>query len=155
MLAVVPVLALFATWLLVRSVHVDRSAGRVVARSLLGRRSVAWSEAARLELVNNRGGGLLLVVGERGSRRSLHLPILVLTDYVKRSPSPQTLQALAEDIERWAPGRATVTTQLRRQARHLESGGSAQDSPLAALVTHGFTTATKGGGAAGATSLLD
>jgi len=44
---------------------------------------------------------------------------------------------------------------LRRQAEHLEAGGSAEDSPLASLVTHGVTTAAKGGGAAGGSSLLD
>ena len=87
--------------------------------------------------------------------RSIHLPVLALTDYVKQPQSPATLRALAGEVERWAPQRATVAEQLRRQAEHLEAGGSAEDSPLASLVTHGVTTAAKGGGAAGGSSLLD
>jgi hypothetical protein len=154
-LVFVPVAVLFVAFLLVRSTWVETGTGTVVHRTLLGSRRVPLAEAGRLRLVTNRGGGLLLQVRRRGSRRAVHLPVLALTDYVRRSQDPATLRALAGQVEAFAPQRTRVAEQLVRQAEHLESGGSAEDSPLAALVTHGVTTAAKGGGAAGGTSLLD
>ena len=154
-LALLPVLALLVAFVLVRSAWVETSTGRVVTRTMLGSRTVSLAEADQLQLVTNRGGGLHLQVREKGSRRATYLPVLALTDYVQRSQDPATLRALAGQVETWAPQRKTVVKQLIRQAEHLEQGGSAKDSPLAALVTHGVTRVAKAGGAAGGTSLLD
>ncbi len=154
-LALLPVVALLAAFVAIRSAWVETGPGRVVTRTLLGSRTVSLAEADQLQLITNRGGGLHLQVRERGSRRATYLPVLALTDYVQRSQDPAVLRALAEQIDTWAPQRKSVAKQLLRQAEHLEKGGSAQDSPLAALVTHGVTRAAKAGGAAGGTSLLD
>lgn len=154
-LVFIPLAVIFFAFLLVRRNWVETSTGTVVHRSLLSTRRIPLGEADKLELVNNRGGALLLRVRRPGGRFSTYLPILALSDYVKRSQPPATLVALAEQIETWAPQRRTVAKQLRRQAEHLEKGGTAEDSPLAGLITHGVMTAAKAGGAAGGSSLLD
>ncbi|MEO5654268.1 MAG: hypothetical protein ABIN79_07750 [Marmoricola sp.] len=154
-LASLPVVGLLVAFVVVRSAWVETETGRVVTRTLLGSRTAAIGDADTLQLITNRGGGLVLQVREKGSRRSTYLAILLLTDYVQRSQDPTILRALAAQVETWAPQRKSVVKQLLRQAEHLEQGGSAEDSPLAALVTHGVTRAAKAGGAAGGTSLLD
>jgi hypothetical protein len=150
-----PVGVLFVAFLLVRRTWVETSSGVVVQQTLLGRRRASLASAGRLELVNNRGGVLLLRVRRENGRRSTYLPILALTDYVEASQPPGLLVALAEQMEQWAPGQARTATQLRRQAEYLEAGGDAKTSPLAGLVTHGVVSAARGGGAAGGTSLFD
>lgn len=154
-LVVVPVAALLVAFVLLRRTWVETGTGVVVRVTLLGTRKVSLGEADKLELANNRGGALLLRVRQRGRRGSVYLPVLLLTDYVRRSQSPAVLEALAEQLETWAPRRRPVAGQLRRQADHLRTGGSAEDSPLAALVSHGVISAAKAGGAAGGSSLLD
>lgn len=154
-LAFLPIAVVFVAFLLVRSTWVETATGTVVQRTLLGSRRASLAAADQLQLTTNRGGGLLLQIRRRGSRQTVYLPVLALTDYVRRSQAPATLRALAGQIETFAPQRKQVAKQLIRQAEHLEAGGSAGDSPLAALVTHGVSTAAKGGGAAGGTSLLD
>lgn len=149
-----PLAALFVAFLLVRRTWVETSTGVVVHRTLVSTARAPLADAGRIELVSNRGGVLLLRVGRRGSR-STYLPILALTDYVQASQPPAILTALAEQIETWAPEQSRTAGQLRRQAEHVAHGGTAADSPLASLVSHGVTTAAKGGGAAGGTSLLD
>jgi hypothetical protein len=153
-LVVLALAAVLTAFLLVRRTWVDTSTGEVVHRTLLGTRTVPLGEADTIELTSNRGGGLLLRVRRRGSRRSTYLPVLALTDHVSRSQPAATLRALAEQVWTWAPERQQVLAQLRAQAEHLEGGGSAEDSPLAPLVTTTVTDAARRGGAAGGTSLL-
>jgi hypothetical protein len=153
-LVFVPLAVLFVAFLLVRSTWVETATGTAVQRTLLGSRRATLAGAGRVQLTTNRGGGLLLEV--RGSgRRAVYLPVLALTDYVRRSQPPAVLRALAGQVEAWAPQHKRVVRQLVQQAEHLEAGGTAEDSPLAPLVSRSVTTAAKGGGAAGGTSLLD
>jgi hypothetical protein len=154
-LVVAPVAVVLAAFLLVRSAWVETESGTVVQRTLVGSRRARLAEADKLQLTSNRGGGLLLQVRQKGASRALYLPVVALTDHVRRSQDPVVLRALAAQVETWAPQRTSVAKQLVRQAEHLEQGGSVDGSPLAALVTHGVMTAAKGGGAAGGSSLLD
>lgn len=117
------------------------------------RRTIALIEARSVRLVNNRGGGLNLTIRPSHGRTML-VPVLLLSDHVQRSQSPEILRLLADQVQRSRSG-GKVPDQLRRQAVHLEKGGTAQDSPLSGLVTHGVMTAAKAGGAAGGSSLLD
>jgi hypothetical protein len=154
-LVVLAAAVLLAAFLLVRRTWVDTSTGEVVQRTLLGTRAVPLGDVETMELTSNRGGVLLLRVRRRGSRRSTYLPVLALTDHVSRSQPAATLRALAEQVRTWAPERQQVLAQLRAQADHLEGGGSAEDSPLAPLVTTTVADAARGGGAAGGTSPLE
>jgi len=151
-LVVVPLAVLLVAFLLVRRTWVETGTGVVVSRTLLRTRRVPLSKARPLELVSNRGGGVLLRVG--GPHASAYLPVLALTDYVEASQPAHVLLALAEQIDRWAPQGARTASQLRRQADHVAAGGDARRSPLAVLVTRGVINAAKGGGAAGGTSVL-
>src|SRR5512139_1231791 len=154
-LVVAPLFALYAAFLLARRTWVETATGEVVVHRMgILTRRVPIAAAEKLDLVTNRGGGLLLQVKPSG-RASAYLPVLALTDYVERSQSAETLVGLAEQIERWAPHRGTVAKQLRRQAEHVAAGGAARTSPLAGLVSHKFSNLAKGGGAASGTSLLD
>lgn len=154
-LVMAPVAVLLVTFVLLRRTWVETRTGVVSHSTLLGTRKVALGEADKVELADNRGGALLLRVRRRGARRPVYLPVLLLTDHVRRSQSPDVLEALAEQVETWAPQRRAVAGQLRRQADHLRTGGSAENSPLASLVSHGLTFAARAGGAAGGSSLLD
>lgn len=107
--------------------------GRVTSEWLWVRsRSVDLADARDVRLVDNRGGGLNLTVRPARGRAML-VPVLLLSDYVERSQTPSMLRLLAEQVERFAPEPGEVPDQLRRQAEHLDAGGSAVDSPLAAL----------------------
>jgi hypothetical protein len=154
--AVMAVLApLVAAALVSGGQWIEPATGRITTtRIRVLKRSVDLAEARTVTLVNNRGGGLHLTVKPRSGRAML-VPVLLLSDYVKRSQSPDLLRLLADQVEQRCLGAGKVPDQLRRQAEHLAKGGSAEDSPFASLVSHGVMTAAKGGGAAGGTSLLD
>ncbi|NHT18490.1 hypothetical protein [Cellulomonas sp. IC4_254] len=135
------VLAWFSTWL------------DPVAGTLVRIRCRAWRTTVRLEpgtsvaLVSNRGGTLLLRA--RPARgRGLHVPVVARTDYVERSQPPALLRQLADAVEQHhAGGARPVAAALRKQAEHLEAGGTVATSPLAGLITSGMLTAAKAGGA--------
>lgn len=133
---------------------IDTATGAITStRARVLKRSVDLADARTVALVDNRGGGLHLTVKPRSGRAVL-VPVLLLSDHVKRSQSPEILWLLADQVEQRCSGAGKVPEQLRRQAAHLDQGGTAEDSPFAALVTHGVMRAAKGGGAAGGTSLL-
>jgi hypothetical protein len=140
-----------ALWLMSRRTWLDPASGTVVQESLWCRqRRFALRSASSLRLVDNRAGVLLLAITDG---RTAHLPVLALTDYVRRSQPPPLLRMLAEQIDTWAPqGARRIAAQLRTQADFIAAGGAAERSPLAALVTHGVVRAAKAGGAGG---LLD
>lgn len=144
----VPLAVLFVLWLVVRRTWVETTTGTVVERTIFSRREARFADAGKLDLITNRGGGLLLRVGRQG-RGAVLVPVLALTDYVEASQPPSVLRTLADQVEKWAPRQERVVSQLRRQAEHVEQGGSAKESPLAPLVSTSMTTAAKGGGAAG------
>ncbi len=97
--------------------------------AFLPERRVAWVQATTVDLERNRAGQLALRArGERGTVR-----ITLLADDLggERSARPDLLRVLADEIDRWAPERQRLTSRLRAQADHVESGGALRESPLA------------------------
>jgi hypothetical protein len=153
--AVVVLAAVAAVAVSTRRQWLEPESGRLTVEWLRAlRRSTDIADARTVRLVDNRGGGLLLSV-KPASGRAMLVPVLLLSDYVQASQPSPLLHLLADQLERFGREPGKVPDQLRRQAAHLDAGGSAAESPLAALVSHGVTRAAKGGGAAGGTSLLD
>lgn len=131
----------------------DVAQGTVTRRRWLARTRVVRLAEARVALVDNRGGGLnLTVVGPGGT---VLAPVLLLSPYVQRSQSPEVLRTMAEAVARHARDAGDVPDALRTQAAHLEQGGEATTSPLAARVSHGASRAAGAGGAASGSSLTD
>lgn len=155
---VLPGLALFFLVLAWQSTWLDPEAGVVVrVRCRWWRRSVPLGPTTSVSLAPNGGGGLLLALRPRGARRRTFVTLLALTDHVERSQAPELLRLLADTLEHHRTGGARgVVAALRTQAEHLEQGGDARTSPLAASVTYGAVNAAKAGGAAAVGSnLLD
>jgi hypothetical protein len=76
------------------------------------------------------------------------VPVVARTDYVEKSQPPALLRLLADTVEQHRAGGARpVAEALRKQADHLEAGGTVATSPLAGLITTGMLTAAKAGGA--------
>ncbi|MFI2753738.1 hypothetical protein ACGIF2_09915 [Cellulomonas sp. P22] len=121
-----------------------------VGRSRLGRhRRVPLQPTSSVQLISNRGGGVLLVTRPQKGR-PINIAVLLLSDYVERSLPADFLRLLADTIERGRPGGArSVVAELRAQADHVAGGGSARTSPLAARATYGAINAAKLGGAGG------
>lgn len=110
----------------------DTDRGTLVRRSwTLRQQEVAWSEASRLRLQPNHAGQLMLEVRGASRRASFHLPLVAVDLGGDRSQPPEVLRALADQIESWAPERASVARKLRAQADHLAGGGAVRESPLA------------------------
>jgi hypothetical protein len=160
---VVAVLAvLVAVVVATRRLWVEPGAGRFVVQRLgVLRRSADLAGARSVALVDNRAGGLNLTVTPRSGRAVL-VPVLLLSDQVQASQPAPLLRLLADQVETHGTGGAgrtgdaDVPAALRAQAAHLEAGGAAVDSPLAARVTRGVLRAAQGGAAAGGgSSLLD
>jgi hypothetical protein len=112
-----------------------------------------WRKTVRLEpgtsvsLVPN-GGGTLLLHARPARGRGMHVPVVARTDYVEKSQPPALLRQLADAVEQHRAGGARpVAVALRKQADHLEAGGTVASSPLAGLITNGMMTAAKVGGA--------
>ena len=145
---VLPAFALFSAALCWRSTWLDPASGTVTrVHCRVWRREVALRPGTAVSLVPNGGGSLLLAVKPQHGRR-LFLPIVARTDYVDQSQSPELLRVLADTVERHhAGGARPVAEALRRQAEHLEAGGTVAGSPLAGLITTGVLTAAKAGGA--------
>lgn len=140
-LACFAVLMWFSEWL-------DPAAGTLVrVRCRLWRTTVRLEPGSSVSLVSNRGGTLLLRV--RPARgRGLHVPVVARTDYVEKSQPPTLLRLLADTVEQHRAGGARpVAEALRKQADHLDAGGTVATSPLAGLITTGMLTAVKAGGA--------
>jgi hypothetical protein len=96
---------------------IDTGSGRITSTRLrVLRRSVDLADARTVALVENRGGGLNLTVKPRSGRAML-VPVLLLSDYVKRSQSPEVLRLLADQVEQRCSGAGKVPDQLRRQIR--------------------------------------
>jgi hypothetical protein len=132
-----------------RAVWVDPAAGTLtVTRHGRATRRVRIEPSASTSLVPNGGGGLLLAVQPAGARRRFFVPVLALTQHVERSQSPELLRLLADTLEQHrAGGSRVVVLALRGQADHVEAGGTARTSPLAAQVTHGAAAAGQAGAA--------
>lgn len=142
------VLGLVGGVLLSSRVRLDDQAGTITrTRWLSRRRRVELAGATDVRLVDNRGGGLNLTV--RSPQGTVLVPVLVLSAYVEASQPPDLLRRLADLMERDVPRARDVATALRAQATHLERGGDAATSPMAALTTRGAASAAAGGGAAG------
>ncbi|KQT92134.1 hypothetical protein ASG49_09230 [Marmoricola sp. Leaf446] len=143
------VLGLLAARALSARVRLDDRGGTLTRTRWLARsRRVELAGATDVRLVDNRGGGLNLTV--RSPQGTVLVPVLLLSAYVKASQPPGLLRRFADVVERDVPRARDVVTALRAQATHLERGGDAASSPLAALTTRGVVSAAAGGGAAGA-----
>jgi hypothetical protein len=143
-----PVLALFFAVLVWSSTWLDPAAGSLtLVRCRLWRRTVRLEPGTSVSLVSNRGGALLLrTKPARG--RGLYVSVVARTDYLDDSLPPALLRQLADTVEQHRAGGARpVAVGLRKQADHLEAGGTVASSPLAGLVTSGVVTAAKAGGA--------
>jgi hypothetical protein len=145
-----------------RRLWLEPVSGRFVVQRLgVLRRAAELRDARSVALVDNRAGGLNLTVTP-ASGRAVLVPVLLLSDQVQASQPAPLLRLLADQVETHRTGGAgeqgdtDVPAALRAQAAHLEAGGSAVDSPLAASVTRGVLRAAQGGAAAGGgSSLLD
>lgn len=135
------VLSWFSTWL-------DPVAGTAFrVRCRLWRTTVRLEPSTSVSLVSDRGGTLLLRA-RPAEGRGLHVPVVARTDYVEKSQPPALLRQLADTVEQHRAGGARpVAEGLRKQAAHLEAGGTVATSPLAGLITTGMLTAAKAGGA--------
>ena len=144
----VAALALFFVVLLWRSTWLDPAAGTVLqVRCRLWRRELRLEPGTSVALVPNGGGTLLLAVKPRRGRR-LFVPLVSRTDHLEQSQPPELLRLLAATVEQHRAGGARpVAVALRKQAEHLEAGGSVAGSPFARLITTGVLTAAKAGGA--------
>ncbi|MFC6345553.1 hypothetical protein ACFP8W_26440, partial [Nocardioides hankookensis] len=89
------------------------------------------ADADRVRVRSNRSGQAVLEVRGAGARTSLYLPLVALDLGGDRCQSAPFLRTVADEIDRWAPGRSGVVRTLRDQAEHLEQGGTVSDSPLA------------------------
>ncbi|WP_250445760.1 hypothetical protein [Actinotalea sp. C106] len=150
--AVLLLLGLAIAALLTLRTWLDRGAG-IVEKACLGvlRRRVALERGTRAELVNNRGGTLLLGLRGDGARRRVFVAVLSLTEYVEKSLPGPVLRELADALEEHRViGARAVASELRAQAAHVESGGDARTSPLAGRITHTVTRLAKAGGAGAA-----
>ena len=132
MLVGTAVLVVLLGALIARRTWLDPQRGQVVREVLLvWRRPVAWADAERVRLTNNRGGQLLLEVRGADRRTSIYLPLVAVDLGGDRSQAPELLRLLADQVETWAPTRSAVVSALRAQADHLAGGGSVRESPLA------------------------
>ena len=95
------------------------------------RRPAAWADAEVVRFTANRAGQVMLEVRGAGRRTSTYVPLAAVDLGGDRSQSPKFLRLLADQIEAWAPQRATVVKKLRAQAEHAEAGGGVRESPLA------------------------
>lgn len=131
----------FSTWL-------DPAAGTLArVRCRRWRTTVRIEPSTSVSLVSD-GGGALLLRARPAQGRGLHVPVVARTDYVEKSQAPSVLRQLADTVEQHRAGGARpVAEALRRQADHLEGGGTVASSPLAGLITTGVLTAAKVGGA--------
>lgn len=139
-----------------RDESIDPAAGTVIWRRLVVRR-VTWA-LSDVEVVVLVAAGPAVHLGLRTSgRHRRFLPVLLMSDYVRACQPPEVLRAVADAIEEHvsAPGSAAVVADLRAQAKHLRTGGSVADSPLAGKVRNGLIrTAGALGAAGGGGSLL-
>lgn len=143
-----PVLAVFFAALGWQSTWLDPSAGTLLrVRCRVWRRVVLLEPGTAVSLVSNGGGSLLLELKpQRG--RALYAPVVARTDYLDRSQPPSLLRQMAEAVEQHrASGARSVAAALRKQADHLEAGGTVASSPLAGLLKYGMLNAAKAGGA--------
>ena len=76
---------------------------------------MAWADASVVRIRGNNAGQALLEVRGQGRQTSAYLPLVAADLGGDRSQSPEFLNALADQIERWAPQRAAVVKQLRRR----------------------------------------
>lgn len=147
MLLLVP-LALYLTVLVWQSTWLAPDAGSLVrVRCRVWRREVRLGPGTAVSLVPN-GGGALLLKAKAARGPALYASVVARTDYVEKSQPPALLRLLADTVEQHRAGGARpVAAALRKQADHLEAGGTVATSPLAGLITTGVLTAAKAGGA--------
>ncbi|MCG7285856.1 hypothetical protein MHY85_07695 [Cellulomonas sp. ACRRI] len=141
-------LALYFAALVWQSTWLDPVAGSLVrVRCRVWRREVRLEPGTAVSLVPN-GGGALLLRAKAARGRALFVSLVARTDYLDQSQPPALLRQIADAVEQHRAGGARpVAEALRKQAAHLEAGGTVASSPLAGLITTGALTAAKAGGA--------
>lgn len=122
--------------LILKSVHLDPSAGRLVTtRLLVLRQTLDLTSVTTVAVIDNKAGEAMLSLKGPGPRTFVSL--LHLTATVKRSLGAPRLTALADALDRFVPagatGRGETTARLRAQAAHVTAGGAPSDSPLAEI----------------------
>lgn len=115
------------------------------------RTTVAAAEVTGVDLVSNHAGGVLLAV-QAGPRRR-HLPVLLLSQYVRASQPAELCLAMAELVDH-TPEPGTIPDQLRAQARSMETGTPPERSFLANRAGDRWARIAGGGGAVGGGSSL-
>ncbi|MGZ4459637.1 MAG: hypothetical protein ACXVW9_11000 [Nocardioidaceae bacterium] len=103
----------------------------LVRRGAVLRHRVPLETVTRASLTPSGNGVVRIMLASSTRRAATYLDVLALTDRSRRTQSPQTLRALADQLERRVPGGAAeVTRKLRRQADHIEASGSAAGPSL-------------------------
>jgi hypothetical protein len=110
-LAIGASLAVGSVWAVSQRTWIEPSTGTVIRSTFWCLRRRVQLRAAAITLVDNRHGGLMLAVA---GRRTIHLPVLLATDHVRRAQSSEILRLLAEQIVRHAPHAGTVAIQVRQ-----------------------------------------
>jgi hypothetical protein len=117
---------------------IETSTGTVVwQRCWVLRSRVKLENATSFEFVSDPGVSLAVAIRSPESRRRRNIDVLLLTMYVKGSMAPELLNGFADQIERWSHAQAygNLPKQLRAQAKHVNSGGEPDASPLARQLT--------------------
>ncbi len=135
------IISLPAIWLVFiamiwTSVTVYPQRGTIVARRMhVFTRVVALDQVVKVAVAGNRAGAVLLGFKTAQLGR-LYIPVLHVTDDVKKSLDPARLTLLADLIAQWipegVPGKAETITALRSQAAFV---GRPEQSPLAPMAS--------------------
>lgn len=144
---VLPLVALVALGALGSRRWVDPDAGTATWQGFFVlRTTVSVQQVSAVELVSNRGGGVLLAL--RTGRRRRFLPVLALTPYIQAAQPAEVCRALAALTAACArPG--DVPARLREQAEAVAKGVPPERTPLARLATGWLGRLAGGSGAVG------
>ena len=113
--------------------RLDTGDGVLLVRRGAVRHRVPLETVTRVSLTPSGSFVVRVMLTSSTRRAATYVDVLALTDRSRRTQSPRTLRALADQLERRVPGGAVeVTRKLRRQADHVEAQGSPATSPLAA-----------------------
>lgn len=103
---------------------------------------VPLAKLARVSVITNKGGGLVVGLKSNGRLRRRFLPLLALPNATLQiSMTPERMNILADAFERWTPAevRGDTVELLRAQAAYVAGGGPLTESPLAPRISYAFT----------------
>lgn len=139
---------LIAAWAATKVALDTRNGAFEWRRVLLPDRTVRLADTARLS-IDGVGAQVQLVL--RGPGRTRRVVLVLLSAHREVSQPAPTLRTLADTIETHTSAKVhgEVVGLLHAQAKHLERGGDARSSPLAARARPGALLAIGGTGATG------